>query len=93
VFYSGYLDRLPFVFVIGIATSMEAVYQLLPRSALGLLRTEKFRLQRADECVNTIVRQASIDDSMNIIQLIYLFSYLLNMILVYILMTRHLIYY
>ncbi|KAI8054031.1 origin recognition complex subunit 3 N-terminus-domain-containing protein [Syncephalis plumigaleata] len=52
---SEYTDRLPFVFVFGIATSMEAVHQSLTFSALCLLRTEKFKLQEANECVNSLV--------------------------------------
>ncbi|KAI9596713.1 origin recognition complex subunit 3 N-terminus-domain-containing protein [Syncephalis fuscata] len=59
---SEYTTRLPFIFVFGVATSMETVHQSLTFSALSLLRTEKFKLQEANECLNTIVDQLFISN-------------------------------
>ncbi|KAF9972558.1 Origin recognition complex subunit 3 [Actinomortierella ambigua] len=52
---SNYQDRIPFVFLLGIATSIEAVHQGLPKSVLSLLRTQKFEMQQSSECLTAII--------------------------------------
>ncbi|TPX41156.1 hypothetical protein SeMB42_g03233 [Synchytrium endobioticum] len=52
---SAYVDRLPFVFLIGIATSLDGLHQILPTSAISLLSTETFKLQLAEDCLDRIV--------------------------------------
>lgn len=54
---SQYVDRLPFVFVFGMATSIDIFQQMLPRSAISLLRTEKFKLEQPGSCIDTIIEK------------------------------------
>ncbi|KAJ3043772.1 Origin recognition complex subunit 3 [Rhizophlyctis rosea] len=60
---SEYQDRLPIVFLFGIATTIETLHQSLPRSVLSLLRTEKFKLQNSQECINAIVEEIFIKNA------------------------------
>ncbi|KAJ3051094.1 Origin recognition complex subunit 3 [Rhizophlyctis rosea] len=60
---SEYQDRLPIVFLLGIATTIESLHQSLPRSVLALLRTEKFKLQNSQECINAVVEEILIKPS------------------------------
>lgn len=39
----------------GLATSMDALHQGLPKSALSLLQTRKFQMQQSNECLTAIV--------------------------------------
>ncbi|KAI8927198.1 origin recognition complex subunit 3 N-terminus-domain-containing protein [Entophlyctis helioformis] len=48
------LAELPFVFVICLATSVDALHQALPRSVISLVRIEKFKLQHVHECINEL---------------------------------------
>ncbi|KAF9101100.1 Origin recognition complex subunit 3 [Mortierella sp. AM989] len=52
---SNYLDRIPFVFLMGLATSIDALHQSLPKSALSLLQTRKFQMQQSSECLTAII--------------------------------------
>ncbi|KAG0237232.1 Origin recognition complex subunit 3 [Actinomortierella wolfii] len=52
---NNYQDRIPFVFLLGIATSIEALHQSLPKSVLSLLRTQKFEMQQSSECLTAII--------------------------------------
>ncbi|KAJ2955962.1 hypothetical protein NQZ79_g8120 [Umbelopsis isabellina] len=52
---SEYRSRLPIVLLIGIATSSNALHQSLSKSALSLLRTEKFWLQQSDVWFNRVI--------------------------------------
>ncbi|KND05070.1 uncharacterized protein SPPG_00745 [Spizellomyces punctatus DAOM BR117] len=54
---SEYQGTLPFVFIFGVATSIEALHQSLPRAVLSLLRMEKFKLQHSNDCINAIVEE------------------------------------
>ncbi|KAG0351986.1 Origin recognition complex subunit 3 [Podila minutissima] len=52
---SNYQDRIQFVLLMGLATSMDALHQGLPKSALSLLQTRKFQMQQSNECLTAIV--------------------------------------
>ena len=52
---SNYQDRIPFVFLMGLATSADAIHQGLSTSVLGLLQTQKFQMQLSSECLSAIV--------------------------------------
>ncbi|RUS17934.1 LOW QUALITY PROTEIN: origin recognition complex subunit 3 N-terminus-domain-containing protein [Endogone sp. FLAS-F59071] len=54
---SEYHPRLPIILLVGIATSAETLHQALPKSALSLLRTEKFHLQRSDRWFSDVVEE------------------------------------
>jgi origin recognition complex subunit 3 len=56
---SEYRSRLPIVLLIGIATSSNALHQSLSKSALSLLRTEKFWLQQSDVWFNRVIDEVS----------------------------------
>ncbi|KAG0368066.1 Origin recognition complex subunit 3 [Gamsiella multidivaricata] len=52
---SNYQDRIPFVFIMGLATSIDALHQGLPKSVLSLLQTRKFQMQQSSECLTAII--------------------------------------
>lgn len=52
---SNYQDRIPFVLLLGLATSIDALHQGLPKSVLSLLRTKTFLMQQSSECLTAIV--------------------------------------
>ncbi|KAG0262166.1 Origin recognition complex subunit 3, partial [Mortierella polycephala] len=52
---SNYQDRIPFVLLMGLATSMDALHQGLSKSVLSLLQTRKFQMQQSSECLTAIV--------------------------------------
>ncbi|KAF9207972.1 Origin recognition complex subunit 3 [Podila verticillata] len=52
---SNYQDRIQFVLLMGLATSMDALHQGLSKSALSLLQTRKFQMQQSNECLTAIV--------------------------------------
>ncbi|KAF9432263.1 hypothetical protein BGZ76_011057, partial [Entomortierella beljakovae] len=52
---NNYLDRIPFVFLMGLATSIDALHQSLSKSVLSLLQTRKFQMQQSSECLTAIV--------------------------------------
>ncbi|KAH8551885.1 origin recognition complex subunit 3 N-terminus-domain-containing protein [Umbelopsis sp. PMI_123] len=63
---SEYRSRLPIVLLIGIATSSNALHQSLSKSALSLLRTEKFWLQQSDVWFNRVIDELFIKPTHNI---------------------------
>ncbi|KAI9857506.1 MAG: hypothetical protein M1824_004766 [Vezdaea acicularis] len=52
-FYS-WLDRIPFVLLFGIATSLDIFHEKLPRSAIQLMKGEQFDVERAEESLERI---------------------------------------
>lgn len=52
-----YVERLPLTFVIGVATSMEAVHQGLTKHVLSKLRMTKFKMEQPGSCLDIIFRQ------------------------------------
>ncbi|KAI9203629.1 origin recognition complex subunit 3 N-terminus-domain-containing protein [Polychytrium aggregatum] len=52
---SSYQHTLPFVLILGIATSMSAIHQAFPRSVLSLLRTQTFTIEQSTTYINKIV--------------------------------------
>ena len=57
---SAYLDRIPFVLLLGVATSVEIFHEKVPKSILRLMRGEKFDVERAEECLAKIFNDATI---------------------------------
>lgn len=51
----SYQTRIPFVFLMGLATSIDALHQGLPKSVLSLLQTRKFQVQQSSECLTVII--------------------------------------
>ncbi|KAI8335759.1 origin recognition complex subunit 3 N-terminus-domain-containing protein [Chlamydoabsidia padenii] len=60
---SEYRTQLPFVFVIGIATSTEILHQSLTKSTICLLRIEKFWLQQSDVWFNRVLDKIFINSN------------------------------
>ncbi|KAI5798857.1 origin recognition complex subunit 3 N-terminus-domain-containing protein [Geopyxis carbonaria] len=56
--FSAYLDRIPFVLLIGIATSLDLFHEKLPKAAMRLMQGEKFDVERAEECLARIFNDA-----------------------------------
>lgn len=54
---SEYSDRIPFILLIGIATSFEAIHQALPTSVISLLAIEKFYVQPPTSSFNAIIKE------------------------------------
>ncbi|ORY39852.1 hypothetical protein BCR33DRAFT_719687 [Rhizoclosmatium globosum] len=54
---SASLDTLPFVFLLGISTTLDIVHNNLHKSVLRLLRCERFVLSKSDDCLDAIVEQ------------------------------------
>jgi len=60
--FSSYLDRIPFVLLIGIATSVEIFHDKLPKSTIRLMRGNKFDVERAEECLAQIFNDSVTSD-------------------------------
>ncbi|CAO3597039.1 unnamed protein product [Absidia cylindrospora] len=60
---SEYRVNIPFVFIIGIATSTEILHQSLTKSTICLLRIEKFWLQQSDVWFNRVLDKIFIDSN------------------------------
>lgn len=58
-FGSEYQESLPLAFVFGIATSVAAVHQLLPRQVSSLLATENFKLQDSMHRLTLLLEEVS----------------------------------
>lgn len=56
--FSSYLDRIPFVLLLGIATSLEIFHDKLPKATIRLMQGEKFDVERAEECLAQVFNQA-----------------------------------
>ncbi|KAF9922273.1 Origin recognition complex subunit 3, partial [Linnemannia zychae] len=52
---SNYQDRIPFVLLMGLATSIDALHQGLPKVVLSRLQTKKFQMQQSSECLTAII--------------------------------------
>ncbi|KAF9901848.1 Origin recognition complex subunit 3 [Linnemannia zychae] len=52
---SNYQDRIPFVLLMGLATSIDALHQGLPKAVLSRLQTKKFQMQQSSECLTAII--------------------------------------
>ncbi|KAG0346062.1 Origin recognition complex subunit 3 [Podila humilis] len=63
---SNYQDRIQFVFLMGLATSMDALHQGLSKSALSLLQTRKFQMQQSNECLTAIVEDLFINSNVDL---------------------------
>lgn len=57
---SAYLDRIPFILLLGVATSIEIFHEKVPKSIIRLMRGEKFDVERAEECLAKIFNDATI---------------------------------
>ncbi|CAZ84501.1 unnamed protein product [Tuber melanosporum] len=60
--FISYLDRIPFVLLIGIATSVEIFHDKLPKSTIRLMRGNKFDVERAEECLAQIFNDSMTSD-------------------------------
>ena len=58
---SGRLNELPFVLVVGLSTSAEAMHQSLSRSIVALMKMEKFRLHNCHESINKVTQLLQCD--------------------------------
>ncbi|KAG0282023.1 Origin recognition complex subunit 3 [Linnemannia gamsii] len=52
---SNYQERIPFVLLMGLATSIDALHQGLPKAVLSRLQTRKFQMQQSSECLTAII--------------------------------------
>jgi len=55
---SSWLDRIPFVVLFGLATSIEIFHEKLPRSAIRCLQGEKFDVERVEESLEKVFDDA-----------------------------------
>ncbi|KAI1321579.1 Origin recognition complex subunit 3 [Mortierella claussenii] len=63
---SSYQDRISFVFLMGLATSIDALHQGLPKSVLSLLQTRKFQMQQSSECLTAIIEDLFIHTNVSL---------------------------
>lgn len=56
---SQYVDKLPFVFLIGVATSPLALHDFVPKDVLNLLETETFFVEPGIGAFNALMRGVS----------------------------------
>jgi len=56
--FSSYLDRIPFVLLLGIATSLEIFQEKLPKATIRMMQGEKFDVERAEECLAQVFNEA-----------------------------------
>lgn len=59
---NSYLDRIPFVLLLGIATSLEIFHDKLPKATIRMMQGEKFDVQRAEECLAKIFDDAMLGE-------------------------------
>ncbi|KAI9836170.1 MAG: hypothetical protein M1837_003433 [Sclerophora amabilis] len=57
--FNSWLDRIPFVVLFGIATSVEIFHEKLPRIAIRCLRGEQFDVERAEEALERFFNNAT----------------------------------
>ena len=55
------MDRIPFVLLLGVATSVEIFHEKVPKSILRYMRGQKFDVERAEECLARIFNDAVIE--------------------------------
>ncbi|KAI9784146.1 MAG: hypothetical protein M1839_002650 [Geoglossum umbratile] len=56
--FSSWLDRIPFIVLFGVATSVEIFHEKLPRSAIQCLQGEKFDVERVEETLAKVFNDA-----------------------------------
>ncbi|KAJ5558164.1 Origin recognition complex subunit 3 [Penicillium sp. DV-2018c] len=59
--FKSWLDRIPFIVLLGISTSVELFEGRLPRSCVALLRGKHFEVQEAGNCVDRIYESLQCD--------------------------------
>lgn len=59
---SAYLDRIPFVLLFGVATSIELFHEKIPKAVIRKMSGERFDVERADECFAQVFTDAVISD-------------------------------
>ncbi|CAG8565300.1 8493_t:CDS:10 [Ambispora gerdemannii] len=63
---SQYQDRVKFVLLLGIATTINALQQALPSSILNSLRVKKMQLQNSERCLGRIVTAVQVENHIGI---------------------------
>ncbi|KAJ3093003.1 Origin recognition complex subunit 3 [Quaeritorhiza haematococci] len=81
--FSNHQVHLPVVFVIGIATTLETLYQAVSRSTLALLRTEKFTARPLEDCTNTIVEEILLRNTTGLKLGKQVYAHLLDMLILH----------
>jgi origin recognition complex subunit 3 len=56
--FSSYLDRIPFVLLLGIATSLDIFHDKLPKATIRKMQGDKFDVERAEECLAQVFNDA-----------------------------------
>ncbi|RPA81333.1 hypothetical protein BJ508DRAFT_414781 [Ascobolus immersus RN42] len=56
----AYLNRIPFVLLLGVATSIDITQSKLPKSTIRKLDCKKFDVERAEECLDEVFKHAVI---------------------------------
>ena len=56
--FRSYLDRIPFVLLMGVATSLEIFHEKLPKATIRMMQGEKFDVERAEECLAQVFNDA-----------------------------------
>ncbi|KAA8902106.1 origin recognition complex subunit 3 N-terminus-domain-containing protein [Sphaerosporella brunnea] len=56
--FSSYLDRIPFVLLLGIATSLDIFHDKLPKATIRKMQGKKFDVDRAEECLAQVFNDA-----------------------------------
>ncbi|TGZ79618.1 hypothetical protein EX30DRAFT_333163 [Ascodesmis nigricans] len=56
--FGAYQDRIPFVLLLGIATSLEIFHEKLPKAVIRLMEGEKFDVERAEEYLAQVFNDA-----------------------------------
>jgi len=60
--FSAYLDRIPFVLLLGIATSLDIFHEKLPKATIRMMQGDKFDVERAEECLAQVFNDAVLGD-------------------------------
>lgn len=55
---SAYLDRIPFVLLLGVATSVDIFHEKLPKSIIRLMKGAKFDVVMPEECLSRVFNDA-----------------------------------
>ncbi|KAF8544307.1 origin recognition complex subunit 3 N-terminus-domain-containing protein [Trichophaea hybrida] len=60
--FNAYLDRIPFVLLLGIATSLDIFHEKLPKATIRMMQGDKFDVERAEECLAQVFNNAVLGD-------------------------------
>ncbi|KAF8242366.1 hypothetical protein K440DRAFT_590933 [Wilcoxina mikolae CBS 423.85] len=60
--FNAYLDRIPFVLLLGIATSLDIFHEKLPKATIRMMQGDKFDVERAEECLAQVFNDAVLGD-------------------------------